>query len=445
MFRTTGPHGNVLDYDDRVWDKNSAGAYMTLVANRGNRENLLSTTDQILSLVHDVTPMQRAFLDVLLLPMVQAWQGSDLNCEAILYVTNAIQVLWEHLELEDKMNVSLALVRVSKLDDEFASNLLGILVVETAHEIPDYLPQQGYGRRYAKLLVSLPRDDIQLLRCNSLKFLIEMVDDISKSGLLISLFFDAFLMWEGDDEELEQFADALDNNPDLPEAINPFESPQHRALTKEKIFGASSINEGVSVRGGKLNPAERGAIGTADFSGRCVGSVDGRRVVAFFQDGSGKLVVQFKNARNYLLNVLHFARPSQFLSTELREEIIDRDKLVGLPALHVLLRGRTSLRLARFIVGAFTFQSMSMKRQEGGGIRAVLGLEQGEVEFKGHVSPSILAAFPVLFDHEERLYIFHQDETYRLKFHRMTWRVSKEEMTDAPVGFGSLSTGFPLR
>ena len=446
LFRTVGETGHVLDYDDRVWPNNSAGAYISFITSNEKRSTVLDTTDQILS-GSDAKPEQKAFLDALLLPLVQNWSGPELNCEAMMYIKLVFSGLGNVISSEAFIGVRDAVSKITELDDLFAANLLALIAVEMNLPIPTYMPREGAVHNYAQsmipIMTGIIRDDPHLTLSKFYKALIESVEDLSRSGLLIALFLDSYLSWGGDDEELEEFADKLEEDEEVPQPINFSEIQEHRAVTSDTILGAPSITDPLVVPGGKLMPAELGEISTVDLSGRKVGTVDKRRIVAYIDNG--QLTVQFKNARNYLLNALHFVRPGSFVSTEVREEIIDRDKLVGLPALHLLLRGRTSRRLARFIMAALTYKAISVKLCDSSAISMVLGDEEGDLRYGGVASPSVLSALPVLIDEENRLYLYHDGRTYRLQLRGMAWNISKEDMNSTPTGFGNLSTPYPLK
>ncbi len=283
-----------------------------------------------------------------------------------------------------------------------------------------------------------------LKRCLQHKLWIDYVNDRDRSGLLIAAFLDRYMDWGGGHPILDEFADALlENEWALPQPID-MTNVGHRAITTEKILNVSSITESINVQGGKLLPAEFGEISTKDFSARKVGTVDKRRTVAYFNDNE-ELVVQFKNIRNYFLNILYFARPGNFVQTQVREAVVDRDKLVGLPALHMLLRGQTNVGLARFTIAALTFGAVSVKKRSDGGIGEMLGTETGSYDFRGIVSSSVLAAFPTLLDSEKRLYLYHDGATYRVKCRGFCWHVSREDMKMNPVGFGKLASALPIK
>lgn len=442
LFRTVGSTGHVLDYDDRVWSNDTAGAYMTLITGSDIRSSVLDATDQILD-GPAVKPLQKAYLDALLLPMVQVWSEEELSCEAMMYVKVTFSELTNQLKLEDFVGVRDAVQNIDEPNIRFGSNLLAMISIEMNLPTPIYTPLDGYVHRYAQSLVGIARDGNDVVMSKFYKVLIDSVSDVPRSGLLIALFLDSYLSWAGEDEELQNYADHLEENEDLPEPINPSEVPEHRAITSDTILDAATTTEVLPVRGGKIMPAELGEISTTDLRGRKVGTVDKRRVVAFIEDG--QLIVQFKNARNYFFNVLYLVRPGTTVRTEVREQVIDHDRLVGLPALHLLLLGRTSRRLARFVLAALTYKSVSMKQCNSSSISVLFGEEEGAMVYNGSASPSVLNAFPVLVDEQKELYLYHDGRTYRLQFRAMAWHISEEELSSTPIGFGNLVTPYPLK
>lgn len=445
MFKTTGKVGLVMDFDHRVWPEDSAGSFFSVLTGRDKLESVVRTTDQVLANVNEARAVHRAFLDVLLVPLVQNWAGSDLSSEAIMYVYFTLVELSASMQDEDYAVLMKGMQAITALDDNFAANLFAVIMVEIGMPVPKFLPSQGVARSYVDMLLSVGWQDTLKLECYRYKFWIELVADMSRCGLLAATFLDIHLLWGGSDDVLDSFADLLDGNESIPQPIDPLQVP-HRAVTTETVNGVQPLRDEMEVPYGKLRPPEHGEINTRDLSGRMVGSIDGRRVVAYFREGH--IVVQFKNARNYFHNFLYFIRPGMFVQTNVREDVIDRDQLIGLPALHLLLRGRTSPSLARFTIAALKFKSMSIQPHCNSGLLALLGSEEqgdGAYWFRDAVSPSILLEFPVLCDANNRLYVYYEGETYRLKVRAMAWRLWREKMIEDAVGYGQLTTSLPLK
>ncbi len=133
-------------------------------------------------------------------------------------------------------------------------------------------------------------------------------------------------------------------------------------------------------------------------------------------DDNKEVVVGIKNARNYFLNVLHFLRPKTAIETNSREEVIDRDKLTGIPAIHLLLRGALSANLARFVVACLTYDAIKLKERNGSLASNLFGRSDGSFEYDEVLSSSILSAMPVLIARDVgktiRRYLDNDGKTY---------------------------------
>lgn len=379
-----------------------------------------------------------------MLPLAQAGtqSGGDLSVEAMMYLSLTARNLLDALPVEDYLAVREALRAVTELDNRFASCLFGVIQVLLAIPVPEFMPHDGAARNFAEAVAAADfEDDLDMLLVQFRSWL-EGAGLGRNSALLAMTYLDIFYQKDQVSESDREYAsslEAVDEKWMTP--IDP--SPLvHRAVTDEVLYGASCVKETVKVQGGWLQPPEFGDISTSDVSGRCVGTVDKRRVVVCFDKGD--VVLQFKNARNYFLNMAFFLRPAKIVKTEMRESVVDRDKLVGLPAVTVLLRARPNARLARFVVASLTFGVMSLRQRDDCVIAQILGRADGQYDYCGIAGPSILGAFPVFQTLSRKFYLISDGTSFLLTHRKSGWTAELEDSDEAFQHFGSLSTSLPI-
>ena len=448
LFRT---HGElVLDFSDSKWPLDVAGAFMALTAHPELRRSLLDLTNHILRDSDDDEgrlAIRKAYLDTLLLPILQTPPSGGLSLDGMIYIYFAIREMTKNVLSSDVTAVQEALRAVTDIPTrrEVVPSVLGIISVFLGMKIPEYVPVSGPVREYAEKVHCFGFEaDRRRFELESLRCWLATIEPGPKQDLLGARFIDAYYEWGGYDESLDATRQSLENNNI---GMNPVitYSLEHRAVTSQEIRGVKSITKPVPVRGGKLVPAEYGAeLSTADLQPRLVGKIDSNRVSVTFATDETRL--HYHTPRGVALNTLYFVRPAMFVKTEVRTEWLDSDTLVGQAAVYMLLRGGIPPIFARKILAAITHKYFTVKKNETSGFTNIVGNEDGKVVIEGWVSPHILGAFPVLVTNDNNLFIYHEDKTYPLSFVGRKWRVREATFLsdDKLTAFGNLSTGFPL-
>ena len=448
IMRTVG-QGLVLDYTGCVWPSDTVGVYICFLVSAENRNNILDTTNQILSETESPSAAVKAFLDLLLLPLAHNWDGDELTMEVMVYVRFVFTTIALQVSPAELVTIQNALSKITEVDTRYSCCLLGLLSVEFGLDVPTYVPDECVTRKYLEILSQPawngPEDERNL---RVLKFWIEAVGENKSSALWASMYLDLHLERDVWPDDLNNFADRLSTGTgDWIDSIDIYRLV-HRANTDELVLGVGSIAESMEVIGGYIDPADHGEITVEALEGRCIGKVAGNRRASVYLDDNNEVVVVFKDARNYFLNVLHFLRPRNFVQTHTREEVIDRNKLTGLPAIHLLLRGVLSENLARFVVALLTYGAIKLKKKDGYLVSDLFGSSDGSYEYDAGLSPSILAAMPVLIargaDGTIRKYLYNDGKTYRLRLYGASWFIYLEEPRGTLECFGKLSTAYPL-